>query len=590
VYDVARPDTFARIESHWLPRVRALTAKAAHETPVILVGNKTDLRAEPLTDAELEHQFAPVTARYREVECCVECSAKLLTNVKEIFYFAQKSVLYPTAVLIDVAEDSRPLRPACIAALNRIFQLCDADCDGLLSDAELNAFQQRVFKATLQPHEIEGVKREVLKCDAASVRESALTVTGFVFLHQLFIQKGRLETVWAVLRKFGYADDLQLEPSYVAPDVDADDADPCQLSPDGVQFFNGVFDRYAAGGSRLTLLGMQRLFGPSPCAPWGVAFERRVALRGLSRDEYEAQWRATTLFDWRTTLLYAAYLGAEGDTRRFLHFGAHGPPGSHDAAKSDDAAENSDDEDDDDEDDDDDDARKKRPAAAAAAAAAVDKRTVFACYVVGPENSGKSTLLHGDIGGGEQGEFANGVPRAVMVPINGVRYVLAMHEVLADSLPAAPSLALADLVCIVYDSSDGASFAAAAELHRRTEALLDAADLQMPPCCVLAAKSDKEAAVQKSPVTPFAFCEANGYPPPVSVALTGDDHAPAAAHELLVKTILSWKPPKPRRRGVIRTILGLGLLAALIGGAAWYVVKKTNLVTGGAGGGGSSSK
>jgi Ras family protein T1 len=566
VYDVSRPETFGRIESFWLPRVRQLTSQSAAETPVILVGNKTDLRAEPLTDAELEHQFAPITARYREVECCVECSAKLLTNVKEIFYFAQKSVLYPTAVLIDGSEDSRPLRPVCVAALNRIFQLCDADCDGLLNDAELNAFQQRVFKATLQPHEIEGVKREVLKCDPSSVRENALSATGFVFLHQLFIQKGRLETVWAVLRKFGYADDLQLEPSYVAPEIEHDDSDPCQLSDDGLHFFNAIFDRYAGGEQRLTLIGLQRLFGPTPGVPWGVAFERRVALRGLSRDEYEAQWRATTLFDWRTTLLYAAYFGAEPDTVRFLHFGAYGPPGSHDAGKSDAA-------DDDDDDDDDDDnsntaqrAEKARP----------DKRSVFACYVVGPEGSGKSTLLHGDIGQGVDGEFANGVPRAVMVPINGARYVLAMHEVLVDALPSAASLALADLVCIIYDASNSASFGAATVLHRRIETLLDGADMQMPPCCVLAAKSDKEAAVQQGAQTPFEFCEAHGYPPPVSVALTGGDNAPSAAHALLVKTILNWKPPKPRRRGVIRTILGVGLLAAIVGGAIYYVVKHKN--------------
>ena len=37
----------------------------------------------------------------QEVETCVECSAKLPLNVSEVFYFAQKAVLHPTAPLYD---------------------------------------------------------------------------------------------------------------------------------------------------------------------------------------------------------------------------------------------------------------------------------------------------------------------------------------------------------------------------------------------------------------------------------------------------------------------------------------------------------
>jgi len=37
-----------------------------------------------------------------------------------------------------------------------------------------------------------------------------LTLPGFLFLHALFIERGRLETTWAVLRKFGYDNDLLL--------------------------------------------------------------------------------------------------------------------------------------------------------------------------------------------------------------------------------------------------------------------------------------------------------------------------------------------------------------------------------------------
>lgn len=42
-------------------------------------------------------------------------------------------------------------------------------------------------------------------------------ISGFLFLHTLFIQRGRHETTWTVLRRFGYDDDLDLTPEYLFP-------------------------------------------------------------------------------------------------------------------------------------------------------------------------------------------------------------------------------------------------------------------------------------------------------------------------------------------------------------------------------------
>ena len=41
------------------------------------------------------------------METCVECSAKIPLNVSEVFYFAQKAVLHPTAPLYDSREHVR---------------------------------------------------------------------------------------------------------------------------------------------------------------------------------------------------------------------------------------------------------------------------------------------------------------------------------------------------------------------------------------------------------------------------------------------------------------------------------------------------
>jgi hypothetical protein len=49
------------------------------------------------------------------------------------------------------------------------------------------------------------------------VRNDGLTEAGFLYLHTNFIQRGRLETTWTVLRKFGYAEDLRLTESFLSP-------------------------------------------------------------------------------------------------------------------------------------------------------------------------------------------------------------------------------------------------------------------------------------------------------------------------------------------------------------------------------------
>lgn len=41
---------------------------------------------------------------FNEVESCVECSAKTLHNISEMFYYAQKAVLHPTAPLYIMEE------------------------------------------------------------------------------------------------------------------------------------------------------------------------------------------------------------------------------------------------------------------------------------------------------------------------------------------------------------------------------------------------------------------------------------------------------------------------------------------------------
>jgi Ras family protein T1 len=126
------------------------------------------------------------------------------------------------------------LKPACINALKRIFKLCDKNKDGLLDSAELNEFQvswfpelgikmtnkfvqSKCFDAPLQTQELEGIKEMVQRHGSGMVIDDGLTEAGFLYLNTIFIQSGRLETTWTVLRSFGYGEDLKLVESFLSP-------------------------------------------------------------------------------------------------------------------------------------------------------------------------------------------------------------------------------------------------------------------------------------------------------------------------------------------------------------------------------------
>lgn len=77
--------------------------------------------------------------------------------------------------------------------------------------------QRKCFDAPLQLQELEGIKDMVRECNPDGVRGDGLTEAGFLLLHTIFIQRGRLETTWTVLRKFGYAEDLLLTEAFLYP-------------------------------------------------------------------------------------------------------------------------------------------------------------------------------------------------------------------------------------------------------------------------------------------------------------------------------------------------------------------------------------
>ncbi|KAJ3021068.1 UNVERIFIED_CONTAM: ERMES complex Ca(2+)-binding regulatory GTPase gem1 [Siphonaria sp. JEL0065] len=479
VYAVNDMDSFNRVPEFWLPYIR----KLGRNVPVVLVGNKIDLRGKDITNESLEAQITPIMNEFKEVETCVECSSKQQLNVSEVFYFAQKAVLHPTAPLYDSREHA--LKPACIDALRRIFRLCDLDKNGALDDEEINEFQAKCFGSPLQRQELESVKQVVHEAEPEGVTEYGLTEIGFLYLHMLFIQRGRLETTWTVLRQFGYGDDLSLKEEFLFPPIEVPQECSVELSSDGYQFFTDLFQTFDQDkDGALKSSELDALFSTSPGIPWLASGFPETTITNESNSVtlqgFLAQWSMTTLLDYRTTLAYLAYLGYSGDTTAALKITR--------PRKTD---------------------RKRGKI----------QRAVFSCYVFGATGSGKTSLLKALVSRPFV-ETYSGTAKPYNVvnslEIGGAEKYLVMQEFGAnyesEILQNKKKLESCDIICFVYDSGDVNSFAYVANLRSRY-------DLGHIPCVFVATKSDQDLVPQKYEVQPDAYCRQEGLTVPVSVSV-----------------------------------------------------------------------
>ncbi|PKU31564.1 hypothetical protein llap_18132 [Limosa lapponica baueri] len=274
--------------------------------PIILVGNKSDLQVGSSMEVIL-----PIMNQFSEIETCVECSAKNLKNISELFYYAQKAVLHPTAPLYDPEE--KQLKPACAQALTRIFNLSDQDNNQILSDDELNYFQKSCFGNPLAPQALEDVKMVVWKNTTDGVQDNGLTLNGFLFLNTLFIQRGRHETTWTILRRFGYDDELELTDDYLHPQFRVPAGCSTELNHLGYQFLQRLFEKHDKDqDGALSPLELQNFFSVFPCLPWGPELYNTVCTTDkglLSLHGFLCQWTLVAYLDVRHCLECLGYLG-----------------------------------------------------------------------------------------------------------------------------------------------------------------------------------------------------------------------------------------------------------------------------------------
>ncbi|KAA8545102.1 hypothetical protein F0562_019886 [Nyssa sinensis] len=455
-YGCDQPAMLDRLSTFWLPELRRLEVRV----PVIVVGCKLDLRDEQQQE-NLEQVMSPIMQQFREIETCIECSAFNHIQIPEVFYYAQKAVLHPTAPLFD--QEAQTLKPRCVRALKRIFILCDHDRDGVLSDAELNDFQVKCFNAPLQPSEIVDVKRVVQEKLPEGVNDRGLTLTGFLFLHALFIEKGRLETTWTVLRKFGYNNDITLSDDQLPPPIRHTPDQSVELTNEVVDFLKGIFFLFDIDGDgSLRPPELEDLFSTAPESPWNEAPYReaaeKTALGGLSLDGFLSEWALMTLLDPIRSVEYLIYIGYAGDPSSAIRVTRR--------RRLD---------------------RKKQKS----------ERNVFQCFVFGPKEAGKSALLSSLIGRPFSDVYTSTTGERYAVNVvdqpGGTKKTLILREVPEDGVrklvSTKESLAACDIAVFVHDSSDESSWKRATELLVEVASHGEMTGYEVP-CLIVAAKDD----------------------------------------------------------------------------------------------------
>ena len=139
VYAADNAQTYERVSSYWLPFIRkhSESQEVPSKTPVILVRNKSDLcepsEADPNKETDesenaLLNECWSVMQEFKEIVTCVDCSARAVKHIPDVFHYALNSVLFPMSPLYDL--DKHELKPKVLVALERVFAICDRDKDG----------------------------------------------------------------------------------------------------------------------------------------------------------------------------------------------------------------------------------------------------------------------------------------------------------------------------------------------------------------------------------------------------------------------------------------------------------------------------
>jgi Ras family protein T1 len=515
--------------------------------PVVLCASKADLRLQDGAAEFQAEEMLGLMSEFKEIDSCIRTSAKDHSNIMQAIFLCQKAVTHPVAPLYDSKEAA--LKPIAVAALQRIFYLCDKDRDGYLNDKELQEFQQKCFGSPLEESELQDIKRNIQKAAPKSAGLDGIDVVGFLLLNKIFTEKGRHETIWTILRRFHYTDSLSLHEAFLHPTFVIPPFASAELSPIGYRFFVDLFllhDKDNDGG--LNADELDALFAPTPGIPlsWIDSAFPSCAVRNeaghITLQGWLAQWSMTTFEEPKTTLEYLAYLGFEsGDTRN------SGTTAALRVTK----------------------ARKFRTRPGRV------ERNVFLCYVLGGPGSGKTSLLDAFLSRPFSPSHVPTIkPRTavntVELPGGKQCYLILseLAEVETAILENQSKLDACDLLCYTYDSSDPDSFAHVAELRAKHPALANI------PSVYVALKADLDKAMQRQDVQPDEYCAERKMALPLHVSVTWTSIQELFAHLAECATFPSRALPRRDDQPIDHTPMYMAAGAAVSAFVAAVIIWK----------------
>uniref|UniRef100_A0A8C4SK33 Ras homolog family member T2 n=1 Tax=Erpetoichthys calabaricus TaxID=27687 RepID=A0A8C4SK33_ERPCA len=314
---------------------------------------------------------------------------------------------------------------------------------------------------------------------------------GFLFLNTLFIQRGRHETTWTILRKFGYDDSLELTDDYLYPQLRVPLGSSTELNHNGYRFLQKLFEKYDVDkDGALSRLDMKNFFSVVPYMPWGEDMFTTVSTDEndyISLHGYLCQWTLTAYLDIHRCLEYLGYFGYPFISEQESQTAA--------VTVTQNKLE---------------DLEKKQT-----------QRNVFLCKVIGPRGTGKSSFLQAFLGKSlSKQKSSTGLLSYYTintVHVNNQEKYLILYEVDVDTEFLKTSDAACDVACLMYDVSDPKSFNYCASIYKQhyMESGI--------PCVFVASKSDLTEQKQQHGLSPSEFCYKHRLPPPLAFSCSGPE-------------------------------------------------------------------
>ena len=310
VYDVTRPETIDRLRAFWLHFITSTC-----DLPIILVGNKADLKQENGNSEQFEDIMRPLAKEYRQCEIIIEVSAKKFTNLSELFMCMSRVVLYPSPPLYDSVY--KELTPGFEKALRLIFRRCDQDKDFHLNDKEFLELQEEVFANQLEPLKLDWIKELIQEQCEHGITAEGINIWGFLHLNKMMIQRLKIDVCWHILSHFGFDKNLEIPIEYP---LKLKPSQSVELSRTAITFLVSVFKQFSRGEA-LPFNEIKEIFSTVSTAPWEPSRSDDQAWRKIEKivpltpdfcldlHAWLALWHLLTLQDFSNTLKYLVYIG-----------------------------------------------------------------------------------------------------------------------------------------------------------------------------------------------------------------------------------------------------------------------------------------